>query len=284
MALVSASMVIIAAIAPLGALLADSDPAHMQKNSEKPQPWPSGVIPYDISKLTPEQQAVALRGMQRWMDTGAKISFISRTTEVEYVYFTGKTDAGNNTTFTGFKKGERNEVNITAFWWRQQEWMPAHELGHVLGFSHEHQRWDRDQYVTILYENIKPGRAEDYDWVPKTNCLANSLPYDFRSIMHYRICWASKCEDQCKDMVGSSPCSVIEPVDKQNDSIIGQWTDNGISALDAERARIVYGAEGTASGQTVNLLQLGDDERLFGTFGPNDRELLAIDSAISRRD
>jgi hypothetical protein len=45
------------------------------------------------------------------------------------------------------------------------------------------------------------------------------------------------------DMVGNSPCSVIEPVDKQNDSIIGQWTDNGISALDAERARIVYGAK-----------------------------------------
>src|SRR5665213_1519157 len=166
----------------------DSDPAHVQANSEKPQPWPGGVVPYDISKLTAAQQTIAWRAMGRWMDTGANIKFVPRTTEVEYVFFTGHINAGNNTTHDGFKKGVRTEVNITAFWWRQEEWMPAHELGHVLGFAHEHQRWDRDQFVTIHYENIKDGRAEDYDWIPKTNCLASSLPYDFRSIMHYRIC------------------------------------------------------------------------------------------------
>jgi hypothetical protein len=223
-------------------LRADSDPAHMQKNSEKPQPWPGGIIPYDISKLNQEQQHIALRAMQRWMDTGARIKFIPRTTEVEYVNFTGKTNAGNNTSHVGFKKGARNDVNITAFWWRQMEWMPSHELGHVLGFFHEQQRWDRDQFITVHYENIKPGRAEeDYDWIPKTNWIISSLPYDYHSITHYRICWASKCEDQCKDGIGRSPCAVIEPIDKKYDGVIGQWTDNGISALDAERARLVYG-------------------------------------------
>ncbi len=232
-------------------VLADSDPAHMQKNSEKPQPWPGGVIPYDISKLTAAQQTLVLRAMQRWMDTGANIKFIPRTNEVEYVNFTGKTDAGNNTTRDGFKKGARTDVNITAFWWGQQEWMPAHELGHVLGFFHEHQRWDRDRFVAIHYENIKSGRADDYDWIAKTNWLVNSLPYDYRSIMHYRICWASKCEDQCKDGVGNSPCAVIEPVDKQYDGIIGQWTDNGISALDGERARLAYGSRAPSVAPTV---------------------------------
>jgi hypothetical protein len=34
---------------------------------------------------------------------------------------------------------------------------------------------------------------------------------------------------------------VIEPVDKQYDRVIGQWTMNGISALDAEKARLIYG-------------------------------------------
>jgi hypothetical protein len=227
---------------------ADSDPAHVQKNTERPQPWPGGVIPYDISKLTPDQQGLALRAMQRWMDTGANIKFVPRTNEAEYVNFTGKTDAGNNTSFDGFKKGVRDDINITAFWWRQQEWMPAHELGHVLGFFHEFQRWDRDQFVTIHYENIKPVRADDYDWIPKTNWLVSSLPYDYRSIMHYRICWAGKCEDQCKDGVGSSPCAVIEPVDKKYDGVIGQWDDNGISELDAERARLVYGTRASVGG------------------------------------
>jgi hypothetical protein len=222
---------------------ADSDPAHMQANSEKPQPWPGGVIPYDVSKLTPAQQSIALRGMQRWTNTGARIQFVPRTTEAEYVSFTGNTNAGNNTSHVGFKKGLRSDINITAFWWRQGPWMPAHELGHALGFFHEHQRWDRDQCVTIHYENIKPGRAGDYDWVPQTNWLVSSLPYDYRSIMHYRVCWASKCEPECKDGVGSSPCAVIEPLDKVHDSVIGQWTKNGISALDAEKARLVYGLQ-----------------------------------------
>jgi len=238
------AIVSLLALTPLKGL-ADSDPVHQQVSSEAPQPWPGGVIPYDISKLSPAQRTNALKGMQRWMDTGANIRFIPRTDEAEYVHFTGATNAGNNTSCVGFKKGVRTDINITAFWWRQQEWMPTHELGHALGFFHEHQRWDRDQFVTINYENIKSGRAGDYDWIAKRNWLVNSLPYDFRSIMHYRICWASRCEDQCKDGAGSSPCAVIEPVDKAFDTVIGQWTDNGISQLDAEKARKAYGIQGS---------------------------------------
>src|SRR6266699_280935 len=67
---------------------ADSS-SHIDTHAKKPQPWPNGVIPYDISKLTPEQQTIVKRGMQRWMDTGAQISFVPRTNAEEYVFFTG---------------------------------------------------------------------------------------------------------------------------------------------------------------------------------------------------
>lgn len=221
--------------------LADSNPAHMDKESSRPQPWPGGIIPYDISKLSPAQKTLVLRAMKRWTDTGANIEFIPRTNQVEYVYFTGLTNAGNNTSHIGFEKGKRTDINITAFWWSGTEWMQAHELGHVLGFFHEHARWDRDDFVTIHYDNIKPGRADDYDWIPKTNWLVTTLPYDYRSIMHYRVCWASACEDDCTDAVGSSPCAVISPKDPKYDSVIGKWDENGISALDAARARLAYG-------------------------------------------
>jgi hypothetical protein len=222
-------------------LLADAGATHQASSETRPRPWPGGVIPYDISKLTPAQQALARRAMQRWQDTGAKIQFVPRTTEAAYVNFTGQTNAGNNTSHVGFQPGQRTDINITAFWWRDLEWMPAHELGHVLGFFHEHQRWDRDQFITVHYENIKPGRAHDYDWIAKTNWLVATLPYDYQSIMHYRVCWASACEDECQDAVGGSPCAVLSPVDKKYDGVIGQWTDHGISALDAARVRLVYG-------------------------------------------
>lgn len=222
---------------------ATSDPAHMDAKAEKPAPWPNGIVPYDLSKLTPEQATNATLAMRLWMDTGANLTFVPRTTEKEYVYFTGNTEAGNNTTFNGFRAGARVEVNITAFWWRQGPWMPAHELGHALGFHHEHQRWDRDRYVTLHYEHIKPGRESDYDWVPKTHWIVVTSTYDYRSIMHYRTCWASKCESECKDGYGTSPCAVIDPVGTEFDKIIGQWTDNGISQGDAEKIRLVYGVK-----------------------------------------
>lgn len=223
-----------------------SDPVHRATEIQTPVLWPNGLIPYDLSPLTKEQQTLARRAMQRWMDTGARIAFIPRTSQTEYIYFTGRTDAGNNTSQTGFKSGRRAEINITAFWWKQGEWMPAHELGHVLGFHHEHARWDRDQYVRIHYENIKPGRSSDYDWIPQTNWLVSSTSYDYSSIMHYRICWASGCESECHDGIGSSPCAVIVPLNTNYDGIIGQWEKNGISAGDKERTISAYGI-----GQTV---------------------------------
>lgn len=218
-----------------------SDPAHVDLKTEKPLPWPGGKVPVDLSQLSESQAATAREAMKLWMDTGANVQFVPRTTEVEYVYFTGRTNAGNNTSFNGYRPGTRMEVNITAFWWRQGPWMVVHELGHALGFFHEHQRWDRDRFVTIHYEHVKPGRELDYDWVPMANWIVATPDYDYRSIMHYRVCWASKCEPECKDGIGTSPCAVIDPVGTEYDGVIGQWSDNRISEGDAKKLRLVYG-------------------------------------------
>lgn len=227
-------------------LAADSDPAHVQTKSQKPMAWTGGVIPYDITKLTAEQQALALRAMRRWTETGAQLQFVPRSNQIEYINFTGKTDAGNNTSHVGFQPGVRTDINITAFWWRQAEWMPAHELGHALGFHHEHQRWDRDAFLTVHYEHIKPGRQSDYDWIPQTNWIISSTAYDYRSIMHYRVCWTSARESECQDGKGDSPCAVLDPVGSNYDAIIGQWDLNRISATDAAKAQLVYGTNTTA--------------------------------------
>ena len=218
------------------------------------------MIPYDLSHLATEQRAIAIQAMQRWMDTGARIAFVPHTTQQEYVNFTGRTDAGNNTSHTGYQPGVRSDINITAFWWKQGEWMPAHELGHVLGFHHEHSRWDRDAYVTVHYEHIKPGRSGDYDWIPKTNWLISATEYDYYSIMHYRVCWASNCEGQCHDADGASPCAVLDPIGTKFDRVIGQWTENQISRIDAKKAQLAYGlgktvyvASGVGSGGSGTL-------------------------------
>ena len=225
---------------PVQALAAESDPVHMDSEVSKPLPWPGGVIPYDLSRLSEAQQKKVLEAMKRWEETGAALRFVPHTDEAAFVFFTGRTDRGNNTSQVGYRPGKRVDINITLFWW-EGEWMQAHELGHVLGFFHEHQRWDRDRFVTIHYENIKEGRGHDYDWIPRTSWITDATTYDYRSIMHYRVCWAGKCESECEDGRGDSPCSVIDPVGTEYDAVIGQWEDNRISAGDAERVRLVYG-------------------------------------------
>ncbi|VDM60988.1 unnamed protein product [Angiostrongylus costaricensis] len=60
-----------------------------------------------------------------------------------------------------------------------------HELMHVIGFIHEHQREDRDSYVEILYQNIIPGASMDFDKLSMLDLSYYGEDYDYLSIMHY---------------------------------------------------------------------------------------------------
>lgn len=57
------------------------------------------------------------------------------------------------------KQGGRQSVNLQAnLCLRDQIGIAIHELMHALGFTHEQNRYERDDYVTVLWENIKSGQ------------------------------------------------------------------------------------------------------------------------------
>ena len=58
----------------------------------------------------------------------------------------------------------------------------VHELLHVLGMGHEQARPDRDDYVTVHWQNIKSGMASQFEKKPSAD---TARPYDVGSIMHY---------------------------------------------------------------------------------------------------
>jgi hypothetical protein len=59
----------------------------------------------------------------------------------------------------------------------------VHEILHALGVWHEQSREDRDGNVQILWANILPGRAHNFE--QRINDGDDIGPYDFGSIMHY---------------------------------------------------------------------------------------------------
>ncbi|KAJ1364717.1 Astacin (Peptidase M12A), variant 2 [Parelaphostrongylus tenuis] len=61
----------------------------------------------------------------------------------------------------------------------------THEIGHVLGFFHTQQRYDRDGFVTINTRNINPDDIQDFNIVSKSLSTVYGLSYDYGSIMHY---------------------------------------------------------------------------------------------------
>ena len=61
----------------------------------------------------------------------------------------------------------------------------AHEIGHALGLYHEHQRQDRDTYVTINTDNINPYDVGEFSIIMPVRQAPLLTDYDFLSIMHY---------------------------------------------------------------------------------------------------
>nr|CDJ84799.1 Peptidase M12A and Metridin ShK toxin domain containing protein [Haemonchus contortus] len=61
----------------------------------------------------------------------------------------------------------------------------AHELGHALGFFHTMSRYDRDKFITVNTENIKPDWVEQFNKETKETNENYGMTYDYGSIMHY---------------------------------------------------------------------------------------------------
>ena len=58
-----------------------------------------------------------------------------------------------------------------------------HEFIHALGQFHVQSRPDRDQYVTIMWDNIQQGK--EHNFKKHDGTLTYNVPYDPKSFMHY---------------------------------------------------------------------------------------------------
>nr|XP_042904995.1 astacin-like metalloprotease toxin 4 [Parasteatoda tepidariorum] len=101
-----------------------------------------------------------------------------------------------------------------------------HELGHALGFYHEHNRSDRDDYLIVYKENVREGDEHNFNKIaPHQNILYNN--YDYDSIMHYGNVSMSKNSKQTMEAINGHPLK--EPFEKP-----------GMTESDIERVKKMY--------------------------------------------
>lgn len=68
----------------------------------------------------------------------------------------------------------------------------VHEFLHALGFFHQQSSSERDNFVKINYENVIPGKENNFIKYSRSAVTDFGYTYDYNSIMHYGSYYFSK--------------------------------------------------------------------------------------------
>jgi hypothetical protein len=190
--------------------------------------WPGGVLPFEIdASVSASTKASILAAIEHitTSTTNSNLQIKARNGERDYVVFVERElNGAGGFSFVGRVGSEGSGRQDLLVKPGAKAGIVIHELGHALGLFHEQARFDRDQYVEIVWANIEKGRETNFQ-----RHVTDGMdfgPYDYASIMHYD-------EDSfSKDEVSKT----ILP--KREGATIGQR--NGLSALDIKAIAHLY--------------------------------------------
>ncbi|WP_434383131.1 M12 family metallopeptidase [Melittangium boletus] len=141
--------------------------------------WTNALVPYTIDSGLASQGRVT-DAIAHWQQK-TRVRFVLRTSSnaASYPnYITFRTSTGCSSS-VGMRGGQQF-INLAT---GCNTGSTIHEIGHALGLWHEQSREDRNNHVTIRWENIEAGKEHNFD--QHITDADDLIAYDFGSIMHY---------------------------------------------------------------------------------------------------
>ncbi|CAL4121763.1 unnamed protein product, partial [Meganyctiphanes norvegica] len=132
--------------------------------------WVNGIIPYTIDLVfTEHERQVIARAMEEF-HARTCLRFVGRQTiqpEPDYIHIKSGTGCSSSVGRQGNKQDLSLKKDGCVYFG-----IVIHELMHAAGFEHEQSRNDRNNYVSINWDNIKGGKSHNFNEVQSSFACA----------------------------------------------------------------------------------------------------------------
>lgn len=144
--------------------------------------WPHGIVPFVIEgNFNARDMSIIEQAVMEYHRRTC-IRFIPRSNENDYISLV----SGRSGCWSAVgRTGGRQEVNLQSPGCLTKVGTAIHELMHALGFLHEQNRHERDDFVNIQFQNIQPNAVGNFDKATPQSTIDFGVPYDYGSVMHY---------------------------------------------------------------------------------------------------
>jgi len=236
--------------------------------------WPCGIVPYSYGiNMTPADRGLFEAALAQWQGA-ADVKFVlipgGTTPSFQYYLVVNQQIASDASSYVGRSVLGGQPVNIYNL---NDMGVSLHEIGHVLGLLHEHQRVDRGTYLTLHPEFMNLDATGTILYNSAILPLEGGLPgpgnpYDFTSVMHYDAHVIQQAQvsrvQYTIEPTHDSAGNLLTPVQQQSIAAVMGHVQT-LSQYDKLAVAATYGGVGFHTRYVITILENGGTGAVVST-------------------